>query len=50
MGPLQGKKLAILGRKLPTGNLKQRKLICFVLDVPVRNLRFSVAVFELCDH
>ena len=34
------------------GHLKQRKfrLTSFVLDVPVRNLRFSMAVFVPCDH
>ena len=34
------------------GHLKQRKfrLTSFVLDVPVRNLRSSMAVFVPCDH
>ena len=34
------------------GDIKQRKLkfSCFVLDVPVRNLISSMAVFVPCDH
>ena len=36
----------------PLGYLKQRKfrLTCFVLYVPVRNLRSSMAVFVPCDY
>ena len=34
------------------GHLKQRKfkLSCFVLDIPVRNLLTSIAVFVPCDR
>ena len=57
MGTLQDsdhmvQKLPYWSANCPLGHLKQRKfrLNCFVLDVPVRNLRSSIAVFVPCDH
>ena len=45
-------KLPYWNANCPLGHLKQGKfrLNCFVLDVPVRNLRSSMAVFVPCDH
>ena len=57
MGPLQDsdhmvQKPPYWDANCPLGHLKQRKfrLTSFVLDVPVRNLRPSMAVFVPCDH
>ena len=57
MGPLQVSDHMVQKRpywdaNCPLGHLKQRKfkLSCFVEDVPVRNLRSSMAIFVPCGH